>query len=440
MKRYIIFAVASVVANALAAQSSVAIDGARAIKLQAPSSTGLSGIIVVENAVGSTLKYSATGAANAVTWQKFSNLGGGYAEDVASTTDGVHSMVTLGADDMGYIISDGSRRTYVWVVNYANHVYDVTGISAIASDCDRVQLHIDNPALPIYYFTINGRREELDREIELSYMSLNFSEDDMMYVQTPVAETYTGLTETILAPAPLCDTYFTLQPDRFAKEWGVGAEVQSSTFIATAVQAETRAEQTIRESDNEQKLESELGGSAPCEITFRAAVTDAAIYRRWEVSTYPEFDDVSYSYDQLEFVYEFTEAGMTYVRFVANNADGNCEYISDVYTVTVGDSRLDCPNAFSPGTTEGVNDEWKVSYRSIISFDCHIFNRWGQELAHLTDPAQGWDGKHGGKVVGSGVYYYVIKAVGSDGKHYNLSGDINIINSRNNTQTGVAPE
>lgn len=440
MKRFLILVAASLAASALAAQSSVSVVGSRAIKVQAPSSTGLSGIVVVENAAGSSLSYSASGAASSVTWQRYSNLGGGYAEDVVATTDGAHSMVTLGADDMGYIITDGSKRTYIWVVNYANHAYDVDGISVVGSDCDRVQLHVENPALPIYYFTINGRREELDRAIELSYTSLEFSQDDMMYVQQPVTESYVGLSETITAPVPLCDTPFTLRPDRFATEWGTGAEVQSETFLTTAVRAETKTEQTVRESDNEQKLEAELGGSAPCEVTFRAAVTDAAIYHRWELSTYPEFDDVSYTDDQLEFVYEFTEAGMTYVRFVANNAEGTCEYISDTYTVTVGDSRLDCPNAFSPGTSEGVNDEWKVSYRSIISFDCHIVNRWGQEMAHLTDPSQGWDGKHGGKIVGSGVYYYVIKAVGSDGKKYNLSGDINVINSRKNTETDAVVE
>jgi len=83
---------------------------------------------------------------------------------------------------------------------------------------------------------------------------------------------------------------------------------------------------------------------------------------------------------------------------------------------------------FSPGATEGVNDEWKVSYKSIISFECHIFNRWGIKVAEFNDPSQGWDGRHGGKVVPAGVYYYVIKARGADGKNYDLKGDINIIN------------
>ncbi len=95
--------------------------------------------------------------------------------------------------------------------------------------------------------------------------------------------------------------------------------------------------------------------------------------------------------------------------------------------MSIGESRLSCPNAFSPGDSEGVNDEWKVSYRSLVEFECHIFNRWGVRLATLTDPSQGWDGRYKGRLVDPGAYYYVIKARGADGKSYNLGGDINII-------------
>ncbi|MDE6248419.1 MAG: gliding motility-associated C-terminal domain-containing protein, partial [Paramuribaculum sp.] len=98
-----------------------------------------------------------------------------------------------------------------------------------------------------------------------------------------------------------------------------------------------------------------------------------------------------------------------------------------VYTIQIGESRLECPNAFSPDASEGINDEWKVSYKSIVSFECHIFNRYGQLMKHFNDPSQGWDGKYNGKFVPAGVYYYVIKARGSDGKKYDLSGDINIV-------------
>lgn len=131
---------------------------------------------------------------------------------------------------------------------------------------------------------------------------------------------------------------------------------------------------------------------------------------------------------ELETTYTFRELGTFYVRFVCADASGECEYYSDTYTVSIGNSSLQCPNAFSPGASEGVNDEWKVSYRSIVSYECHIFNRNGVKMTSMTDPSQGWDGKYNGKLVPAGVYYYVIKATGADGKKYNLSGDINIVN------------
>ena len=49
-------------------------------------------------------------------------------------------------------------------------------------------------------------------------------------------------------------------------------------------------------------------------------------------------------------------------------------------------------------------------------------------MVSLTSPSQGWDGKYKGKLVPAGAYFYVIKAIGADGKKYELSGDINIIN------------
>ena len=119
---------------------------------------------------------------------------------------------------------------------------------------------------------------------------------------------------------------------------------------------------------------------------------------------------------------------MTYVRFVCANASGECEYYGPTYEISIGASSLKCPNAFSPGNADGVNDEWKVSYSSIVDFECHIFNRHGQKMTSFSDPAQGWDGKYKGKLVPAGVYYYVITARGADGKKYNLSGDINIVN------------
>ena len=144
-----------------------------------------------------------------------------------------------------------------------------------------------------------------------------------------------------------------------------------------------------------------------------------------------EFNNVLLRLNDEEISQIFNEAGTYYLKFVGNNDAGDCSVESQTYTVNIGTSSIDCPNVFSPQSTEGVNDEWKVSYKSIVEFQCWIFNRWGIKVCEMNDPSQGWNGKYNGKYVKSGVYYYVIKARGADGQEYNLKGDINIINYSN---------
>ncbi len=432
MKRILSIALISLATIGATAQS-VSINGSPIVEITPEASTGLSKVYVIENAASATIMYKSQGGN--VEWQRYSNLGGGYAEVISDVVrSGNEYSISAGTSDMGYIITEGNSQTCFWIVNYALYAdVNVNNIEVASSDCNRVMLRVDDTAECIAYYTINGRREVLDRQFKLKYNTLEYSESDGIYNQVTREEFIPWFDNEISVDVPLCDTEFILTSDRFAQEWRGQQEVISSTFQTSAVQAQTTAEQTMREADNEQLIEAELGGSAPCEITFKAAVTDAAIYHRWEISSYPEFNDVELQFSELDFVHTFKDAGTTYVRFVANNAEGTCEYIGDTYTISIGDSRLECPNAFSPGTSEGVNDLWKVSYRSIVSFNCQIFNRWGQKIVELNDPSQSWDGKYKGKFVKSGTYFYVIKARGADNKDYDLSGHINIIGSRNDS-------
>lgn len=421
----------------------ISVTGTDFVEVTPEASSGLQSVYVLRDGSSALFKVR-TPQGTSVSVQRFGSLGGGFAEDVPGlkvVSDGAeleHSWAA-GSDDMGYIITQSGRQTCIWACNYANKPYTVTDLVPAEHDCDRVRFNLVGAAPEMYYYTVNGRRVTIDRGISLEYYTLTYSADDNIYRQSIAEESLRYADGSISAPAPLCDTEFTLHPGRFGALWGAH-DVMSQSVNAIAVEAETSAEQTVREADNEQKVEGQtLGGSAPCEVTFSAAVTDAAIYRRWEIATTPDFADTYLTYDNLDFTHTFTDAGVTYVRFTANNAAGTCEYIGDTYTVTIGESRLECPNAFTPGTSEGVNDEWKVSYKSIVSFHCEIFNRWGQRLCTLTDPSQGWDGKYGGKTVGSGVYFYVIKARGADGKDYKLSGDINVIGSRRDSSAATAP-
>lgn len=433
MKRYI-FAIISMAALLGASASQLVWDtsGLPVLSLEAPSGTGLNEICVADGLEGTSVGYrSQTVPASAVRWYRYSTLGGGYAEEAPSVVaDGVSRLASLEAD-MGYIVEDGTDRYYFWVVDYSRSPFEIDALTESAEqDCGRVALDVVGSGDEIVYYSINGRRMVLSREIKVDYSTLEWNETSGEYARVSTSETLTHLTSVLHLPAPLCQTDFTVTGDRFLEQWGRGVTYSSPSFEPRSVECETSAEQTAREAENEVGSTtggSSLGGSAPCEVTFTAAVTDAAIFREWQFSKYPEFDDISLRVSDLEFTHTFNDEGTEYVRFYCANADASCEDYGPTYEISIGASSLKCPNAFSPFNEDGTNDVWKVSYSSIVSFKCSIFNRFGREIASFDNPADGWDGRYGGKFVPAGVYYYVIKARGADGKDYNLSGDINIV-------------
>ena len=413
----------------------------KVITEKAEASTGLKDIFVLHNLNGAQMTYTATTTAP-VTWYKYSNLGGGYAEEVVGVKQNgkSYTLDLTGSGDMGYIIEEGTNRYYCWVVDYSNHQLQFSSLGfSLQQDCEMTELLFSGKADRIVYYTINGQAKELNRDIKLSYFTLQYNEASETYDQVITEKSYPYLNNTLLTTAPLCNTEFTLSGDKYLTQWNELATINSVFFETNAVEAKTIANQTIRENDNEQKDETPLGGSAPCEIEFKAICSDAAIFQEWQMSPDAEFENITLRINDAITTYTFREFGTTYVRFVASNASGSCTYYGNTYEVFIGESRLECPNAFSPNASEGVNDEWKVSYKSLISFECYIFNRWGVKVAELTDPSHGWDGKYNGKYVPAGVYYYVIKAVGSDGKKYNLNGDINIIKYKGATGTTTTP-
>lgn len=420
-----------IIFSGLSANASFDITGSRYLTVTPAKTTGLEMVYVVENLSDASIVCTSTGS---VTLYRFGSAGGGYAEEVARSGSSTLTYRPKSGDS-GFIVEENGRQTAYWVVDYSLHYPTLTSLTiSPESDCDRV---IFNPAGSfdrINYYSVNGAPVELDREIKLEFNDLQILENEeqpsswQQYVRTANLAEVQG---TFSVQAPLCDTRFHLSGDRFLEEWGDPVYVSTDSYTTRRVEAVTSATQVGRENDNEQNSSSTgLGGSAPCDITFKAVVTDAAIFHEWQFSNTENFDDVLYRFTEEELTYTFTEFGLTYVRFVCADSSGECEYIGDTYTVQIGESKLLCPNAFSPQNQDGVNDEWKVSYSSLISYDCHIFNRWGKELFSSTNPAEGWDGKVGGKIVPSGVYFYVIKAEGADGIKYNLSGDINIVGSK----------
>lgn len=407
------------------------------VEITPAANSGLTSVYVVNSVNGLSITYTAASAAaaSAVEVGRFDMRGASFSESVDPSLivrSGAEITITKVDSDAGYIFSEGSRTSYYWITDYSKHPFTIESLSPAADqECDRTFLNPTGSAGRMLYYTITGRSMEIDRKISLSYTTLVADEESMSFISSAVNRNLAYIDGSFGTDPPLCDTYFTLTGDRFLKAWGLEAEIKSSLCTAQSVAVITSAVQEQRQADNEIKVETALGGSAPVDIHFYAAASDAAIFTQWLMATDEEMEDIVYRTSDLNFDYTFTEMGTYYVRFQAADASGMCEAFGDTYTVFIGESFLRCPNAFSPGATEGVNDLWKVSYKSLISFECYIFNRWGEKMAEFHDPSQGWDGRYRGKLVPAGVYYYVIKAKGSDGRKYNLSGDINILNYTN---------
>lgn len=412
--------------------------GHKTIEVKPSSSSGLNTVYVVYDVRTVSMRYEATDANANVSWYKFGASGGAYSEQIAGITrNGNVTSLDNVLPNSGYIIEEGTKRTYLWVVNYADYFLHLQSVEAIdGDDCGGCVLTVNGDGKDITYYTINGGLMKLDRQIAIDYNTLEWSQESSAWVKVDQKDKLSDFKSRVPLQAPLCDTHFTISGDAFLNQWGEVLRVTSAEYAAKAVAVNAVVTQDDEKPDNMKgSTESDaLGGSAPVTIHFVGYPSDAVDSGEWQMSYTQDFENVEERYAEDDMTKTFEEAGTTYWRYVGVNGLSNCQAESDIYTVNIGESSLQCPNAFSPGATEGVNDEWKVSYKSIVRFKCWIFNSWGVQVCELTDPSQGWDGKYKGKVVSPGVYYYVIEAEGSEGKKYKLKGDINIVGLKSSKQ------
>jgi gliding motility-associated-like protein len=117
-------------------------------------------------------------------------------------------------------------------------------------------------------------------------------------------------------------------------------------------------------------------------------------------------------------------------------SNGNC---TDTACVTVTVEPTDCspsvtgelylPNAFSPND-DGENDILKTyfgNYICIKTFEIHIYDRWGEAVYETTNPVVQWDGTFRGKIEGTAVFVYYMKATLISGEEIIKRGNISLI-------------
>ena len=343
------------------------------------------------------------------------------------------------------------------------HVFDYTQnqprLQQISFDllCDATMMglaHEENFIPSLQYTTLQGRNKRYYYPLTIEMKNLTFTPGGH-WVDTTVTISGEVLEARTYSLPPLYiseDQQVVLRYDSIPVLLGVDPlQAQTTTWINQAPIAigyrpvgliNKRGQSDENEIDRpvvDSLAESGFQASAPLDVQFRANATPNAEFFLWRI--YRGSQLLAQRTDENH-RYEFQIPGTYRVVCYAGNPHCPCDdgvYLLDcpykdsveVSTFTITVSRLAVPNVFTPDGN-GFNDEFRVLYRSLESFQCKVYNRWGKLVYEWSDPAKGWDGYINGRPAAEGAYYYVIRAKGTDGVIYKKSGDINLLRQHGN--------
>ena len=303
------------------------------IEVKPDKSTGLDKIFVVYNTDGVKMNYTAT-TDKGVTWERFDFSSGQLVIEEITDTTHAGNVITLNhvIPNTGYRIMDGPYAYYYWVVNYADYQLELNDLLYHNENpCDLLRINIDGHADTIYYYTVAGHRQVLDRDIKLTYSTLVWDDTYHCWQEQEIVENFAALDQSVEIVPPLCNTSFEMRGDRFLELWGEEWIVEGSYFHTQAVDCRTTAAQE----DNWDGTDGELGGTAPVHIVFTGYPTDGVVNRVWEMAIDPEFQHVIQLFHRDEVDYTFNYKGTYYMRYRVSNRSGTCAAVGDTYIITI---------------------------------------------------------------------------------------------------------
>jgi gliding motility-associated-like protein len=383
-----------------------------------------------------TLRY--TSATSSHQWFRYKERAS-EAEPVVSSVQSNISTVSNPEEGYGYFVKDGDNyamSNFIWIIDYSKYPVQIRNLRVAenADPCVALRLNGENETAQLVYRTPSGIETFLKRQYEISYMTQLWNENNKRFTSVMEIETIEGdpLNQSIMPP--LEDTEIQLSGDLFARHFGT--EKTFATNFYHAVALEVHADTTILADAGTNMQASGDDILAPTNIKFTAyANTPVASLFIWQIFRSEEPDKPLVRFTEPEMEYTFSLTGDYVVKLEVSDRTGACSNTEYTYSIHISETVMLIPNAFTPEGSPGVNDEFKVVYKSVSRFRGTIFNRWGAELFRWTDPAKGWDGKYRGRLVPAGAYFYVIEYTGTDGKTHKKSGDINVIRTTKNKTT-----
>jgi len=438
MKRSIVFLIFINLVSSLMGQYLV--SGGSGIPLREVNDTQYRIEVYLLNGLsGARISYSSS-EQGVHQWYRYRTIAS-KAEPVSSFQNGNMSYITDIQDGYGYFVGSQNftDQHYVWIIDYSLYIPRFFNIEAEegADKCESLKIKTDAEAEPLIYYLPTEARRTLSRTYKLQYDTQIWNEDSRQFLLEEKEETLHDL-QIYEYPidAPLINTHFTLTGDQFAEYFGFPQAIRSDEYQAIAVKAYGFAETDKEHADNEKHHSGDaLGGSAPVEYTFTAYANEpvAALYI-WKIQQIDSLTGqktmiVRYTDKLLRF--NFDCEGEFLVELEVIGKQPVCVDTSFFLKVIIDNTEIKIPNAFSPGSSIGVNDELKVSFTSVVSFKASVFNRWGNLLFQWNDPARGWDGRVNGMFVPTGVYYVVVEYKDSKGRNRTMSKAVNVLRAKN---------
>jgi len=127
--------------------------------------------------------------------------------------------------------------------------------------------------------------------------------------------------------------------------------------------------------------------------------------------------------------FEVSQTMLPAGSYTVNILDNNLCEADSLFVMPTSDcnSQIAVPNVFTPNN-DGKNDIFCISSQNIQTFNCKVFNRWGEQIFEFTDISDGWNGKlQNSEEASAGVYFFVIEAVGLDNNTFTQQGSVHLI-------------
>lgn len=288
-------------------------------------------------------------------------------------------------------------------------------IEEVIPNCEATSVRLSTLVPALSYTDAKGTKRTLPRTVTFAYNNLQW-QDEGGWTETPLSSSFTNTNSVYSLPALYQSTDITMVTD---SAWRTDLEMAIDTAhgqlnepVAFAIHpthtATTRWEGQQRVNEENPPSDSQfLVGSGPTEINFESNPTPAAEWFEWKIY---KSSNLLFSRRDVNQRHLFDEEGTYSIELSVTGHD--CKH-DTTYIVTIEESFLHVPNVFTPNG-DGMNDEFRVDYKSIVDYHIWVYNRWNKLVYESTNPAEGWDGNINGRPATSGAYFYVIRAKGAN--------------------------